>query len=145
MTNYQAQMNQANELYNQLLNERNVLRSIYGKMYDDEYNHRMQELQIWADNLQAETSRYAEDQANYRAQLAKQLNPYEQYMLDKEKAADAQKSQASDMFNAIMDNGRYVSPTGRAYELAPQIDTNTGMRTYAAPAYLTNGQARRIQ
>lgn len=145
MQNYQAQMDQANQLYNQLLNERNILRSIYGDMYDDEYKHRMQELQIWADNLQAETARYGEQQANYRAQLAKQLNPYEQYMLDKEKAADAQKAQASDMYNAIMDNGRYVSPTGQAYELTPQIDTNTGMRTYAAPAYLTNGQARRIQ
>lgn len=86
MQNYQAQMNQANELYNQLLNERNILRSIYGDMYDDEYKHRMQELEIWADNLQAETARYAEQQANYRAQLEKQLNPYEQYLLDQEKA-----------------------------------------------------------
>lgn len=85
MQNYQAQMDQANQLYNQLLNDRNILRSIYGDMYDDEYNHRMQELQIWADNLQAETQRYADQQANYRAQLAKQLNPYEQYLLDQEK------------------------------------------------------------
>jgi hypothetical protein len=52
----------------------------------------MQELEIWADNLQAETARYQEQQANYRAQLEKQLNPYEQYLFDKQKKADSSKN-----------------------------------------------------
>ena len=95
MQNYQAQMDYANNLYNQLLNERNILRSIYGDMYDDEYKHRMQEIEIWADNLQAETARYQEAQANYRAKLAKQLNPYEQYLMDKDKAETAKAEAAA--------------------------------------------------
>lgn len=86
LANYQTKLDAANNEYNQLLQERNILRSIYGDMYDDEYNHRMQELQIWADNLQAETSRYAEQQANYRAQLAKQMSDYEKYMVNQDKA-----------------------------------------------------------
>jgi septal ring factor EnvC (AmiA/AmiB activator) len=64
-------------------------------MYDDEYKHRMQELQIWADNLQAETARYGEQQANYRAQLEKQLNPYQQYLMDKDKKETAKAEAAA--------------------------------------------------
>jgi hypothetical protein len=86
LANYQTKLDAANNEYNQLLQERNILRSIYGNMYDDEYKHRMQELQIWADNLQAETARYGEQQANYRAQLAKQMSAYEKYLADKDKA-----------------------------------------------------------
>lgn len=76
LANYQSQMDQLNQMYQNVLNEKNVMRSIYGDMYDDEYNHMQQQIQIWADNLQAETSRYAEQQANYRAQLSKQASDY---------------------------------------------------------------------
>lgn len=147
MTNYQAQMNQANELYNQLLNDRNILRTIYGQMYDDEYNHRMQELEIWADNLQQETARYAEDQANYRAQLAKQLNPYEQYLLDQEKAKKAATTPAATTTynNAITNRGEYILPDGRVGVVKPTID-EYGNRTYAVQDdYITNAQAKRVK
>lgn len=66
MQNYQAQMNQLNELYNQVLNEKNIMRQIYGDMYDDEYKHMQQEIEVWAQNLGAETERYKEQQANAR-------------------------------------------------------------------------------
>ncbi|MEE3358165.1 MAG: hypothetical protein VZR31_08775, partial [Lachnospiraceae bacterium] len=66
MQNYQAQMNQLNELYNQVLNEKNIMRQIYGDMYDDEYKHMQQELEVWAQNLGAETQRYAQDQETAR-------------------------------------------------------------------------------
>ena len=66
MQNYQSQMDYANALYNQLLNERQIMRSIYGDMYEDEYRHMQQELEAWAQNLQAETSRYAQDQETAR-------------------------------------------------------------------------------
>jgi hypothetical protein len=95
LANYQTKLDAANNEYNQLLQERNILRSIYGNMYDDEYKHRMQELQIWADNLQAETARYGEQQANYRAQLEKQLNPYQQYLMDKDKKETAKAEAAA--------------------------------------------------
>lgn len=134
MQNYQAQMDQANQLYNQLLNERNILRSIYGDMYDDEYKHRMQELEIWADNLQAETSRYAEQQANYRAQLAKQLNPYEQYLLDQEKAKNAKLNQVTKPESYITSGGEYKA-NGQYGTTKPTVDKVNGVTryTYVAP------------
>lgn len=137
MQNYQAQMDQANQLYNQLLQDRNLLRTIYGQMYDDEYNHRMQELQIWADNLQAETQRYADQQANYRAQLAKQLNPYEQYLLDQEKARNAKLNQVSRPENAITSSGEWTVG-GQSGTVKPIVDTVNGKTryTYVAPTYI---------
>ena len=76
MENYQAQMNYASELYNQLLQERQIMRSIYGDMYEDEYRHMQQELEAWAQNLAAETERYKEGQANYRAKLSADAQKY---------------------------------------------------------------------
>jgi hypothetical protein len=66
MQNYQAQMDYANNLYNQLLNERQIMRSIYGQMYDDEYKHMQQELEAWIQNLQEEGNRYAQEQETAR-------------------------------------------------------------------------------
>ena len=66
MQNYQNQMSYANELYNQLLNERQIMRSIYGDMYDDEYRHMQQEIEAWKANLDAETKRYAQEQETAR-------------------------------------------------------------------------------
>lgn len=66
MQNYQNQMAYANELYNQLLNERQIMRSIYGDMYEDEYRHMQQEIEAWKANLDAETARYAQEQETAR-------------------------------------------------------------------------------
>lgn len=66
MTNLQTQMEQANALYDQVAQERAIMRQIYGDMYDDEYRHMQQEIEAWAANLQAETQRYAEEQATAR-------------------------------------------------------------------------------
>lgn len=76
LQDYQNQMNYANELYNQLINERQIMRSIYGDMYEDEYRHMQNALEAWAQNLQAETERYKEGQANYRAQLSADAQRY---------------------------------------------------------------------
>ena len=66
LANLQTQMDYANNLYNQLIQERQIMRSIYGDMYEDEYKHMQQELEIWAQKLQAETARYAQDQETAR-------------------------------------------------------------------------------
>lgn len=66
LQDYQKQMDYANELYNQVLAERNYMRQIYGDMYDDEYQHMQQEIEMWAQNLQAETARYAQEQETAR-------------------------------------------------------------------------------
>lgn len=66
LANLQTQMEYANNLYNQLIQERQIMRSIYGDMYEDEYRHMQQELEAWAQNLNAETKRYAQDQETAR-------------------------------------------------------------------------------
>lgn len=90
LTNYQAQMDAAQKAYDQIINERNILRTIYGQMFDDEYNHRAQEIEAWAQQVKAETTRYVQDQENARnaATIASQ-NAFLNYM----KEADAQKQQ----------------------------------------------------
>lgn len=98
MQNYQSQMDYANNLYNQLLQERQIMRSIYGDMYEDEYRHMQQEIEAWAQNLQAETQRYAQDQEtarnnakiaaqNYAADAGLRL---QQYLQQQEEAKQAQ-------------------------------------------------------
>lgn len=76
MTNLQTNMDMANKLYDQVSRERNLMYQIYGQMYDDEYRHMQQELEAWAQNLGAETERYKEGQANYRAQLSADAQRY---------------------------------------------------------------------
>lgn len=81
LSNYHTTMSELNDMYNQIINERNILRTIYGQMYDDEYNHRAQELQAWATQVQAETERYVQAQENARnnASIAAQ-NKWLDYM-----------------------------------------------------------------
>lgn len=105
MQNYQLQMQQANELYNQLIQERQIMRSIYGDMYEDEYKHMQQELEAWAQNLQAETSRYAQDQETARNNariaadkyIADAGNRYQQYLIDQQKQANNQAARQNDI------------------------------------------------
>ena len=66
MTDYQSQMDYANKLYNDLIQERQTMRTIYGQMYDDEYRHMQQELEAWIQNLQEEGNRYAQEQETAR-------------------------------------------------------------------------------
>lgn len=63
----QIELDQANQLYNQLIQERQVMRQIYGDMYEDEYRHMQHELEAWARNLDAETERYKADAQKYAA------------------------------------------------------------------------------
>lgn len=76
MTDYQSQMDYANKLYNDLIQERQTMRTIYGQMYDDEYRHMQQELEAWIQNLQEEGNRYAQEQENYRAKLSADAQKY---------------------------------------------------------------------
>ena len=105
MTDYQAQMDYASALANQLLNERNILRTIYGQMYDDEYRHMQNEYDIWAQNLNAENQRYAQDQETARNNariaadkyIAEAGNRYQEYMLKQQEEANKAASRASDL------------------------------------------------
>ena len=122
MQNYQSQMEYANNLYNQLLQERQIMRSIYGDMYEDEYKHMQRELEIWADNLQAETARYAQDQETARnnARLAAE-----------KQQADINKYLGS---GYIWDGSGWVKPdkTAQQKELARATDLDNIQKVYAA-------------
>ena len=137
MQNYQSQMDYANNLYNQLLQERQVMRSIYGDMYEDEYKHMQRELEIWADNLQAETARYAQQQETarnnakiaadkYAADAGLRLQKYmdqknaeaakaknkPNYLDDINKVYAQYQSQLADLDRQTKDFGTYLNPFG---------------------------------
>lgn len=91
LSDYHTTMNELNNMYSQIINERNVLRQIYGDMYDDEYNHMAQEIEMWAQQVQAETQRYADEQANARNQAS--INA-QQYLADKQEQAQKNYNEA---------------------------------------------------
>lgn len=105
MQNLQTQMDYANNLYNQLLNERQIMRSIYGDMYEDEYRHMQQELEAWAQNLQAETARYAQDQETARNNarinadkyIADAGERYQNYLTKSQEEANKQLARQNDI------------------------------------------------
>lgn len=107
----QTELDNVNKMYDQLLQERQIMRSIYGDMYEDEYRHMQRELEIWADNLQAETSRYGEEQANYRARLSADAQ---------NKAADISKYLSS---GYTWDGSNWVKPNTNV-SVAPYISSN---------------------
>lgn len=129
MQNYQSQMDYANNLYNQLLQERQIMRSIYGDMYDDEYRHMQEEIEAWANNLQAETQRYAQDQETARNNAKIAADRYaadaglrlQQYLQQQEEAKQAKLNQPENK-SRISSNGYFYSPqTGDPTYLDPIV------------------------
>lgn len=116
MQNYQAQIDYANNLYNQLLQERQIMRSIYGDMYEDEYRHMQQELEAWAQNLNAETQRYAQDQETARNNAKIAAERYaadaglrlQQYLQQQEDAKQAKLKQPNVQSYIKLVNGNWV-------------------------------------
>lgn len=52
MNQYQNAYNIANQAYSNALNQENLLRDVYAKMYQDEYQHTQNDYQYWYGNLQ---------------------------------------------------------------------------------------------
>ena len=147
MTNYQAQMDALNQMYQDVLNERNIMRTIYGQMYEDEYRHMQQEIEAWAKNLEEEGNRYAQAQQNYRAQLQANADKYaadaglrlQQYLAKQQEAKAAQLKQPGAL-NYISTTGNYATPqTGAGYVdpiVQYQTDKNGSkvkVNTFVAP------------
>lgn len=103
MQNLQSQMDMANKLYDQVINERSLMRQIYGQMYDDEYRHMQEEIEAWAKNLAAETQRYQAD-ASERA-----ANSWQNYMdaLNNQQAEIDNTPTFLDYVNSEENLGRY--------------------------------------
>ena len=128
MQNYQAQMDYANNLYNQLLQERQIMRSIYGDMYEDEYRHMQEEIEAWAKNLDAETQRYAQDQATARNNATIAAEKYaadaglrlQQYLQQQEEAKQAKLNEPT-MQSYISSTGNAWSPQTGAKSIEPIV------------------------
>lgn len=144
MQNLQTEMDMANKLYDQLVQERNIMRTIYGQMYEDEYRHMQQELQAWMANLDAETDRYKEGQANYRAQLNANAQKYaadaglrlQEYLKKQEQEKAAKLNQPAPL-NYIDGAGFYGLPNGVAGRVAPVVEKKadgTQVNRYALDA-----------
>lgn len=145
MTNLQTQMDYANKLYDQLLNERQIMRSIYGDMYEDEYQHMQQELEAWKANLDAETTRYAQDQETARNNAKIAAERYaadaglrlQQYLAKQQEAKNAATKLNYPKQSSYIDTyGNYYDPaTGRGGKVNPTTTTsgNTKIYTYVAP------------
>lgn len=125
MTNLQTNMDMANKLYDQVSRERNLMYQIYGQMYDDEYRHMQQEIEAWANNLQAETQRYAQDQETARNNAKIAAEKY---------AADAGLRLQQYLNNLNQDNNRYKNwDFGNGYSLQQLANGQA--------AYYKNGNA----
>jgi hypothetical protein len=129
MTDYQSQMDYANKLYNDLIQERQTMRTIYGQMYDDEYRHMQQELEAWIQNLQEEGNRYAQEQETARNNARLAAEKYasdaglrlQQYLQQQEEAKQAKLNQPEDK-SRISSNGYFYSPqTGDPTYLDPIV------------------------
>ena len=83
MNQYQNAYNIANQTYQNALQQENLLRDVYAKMYEDEYQHMQSDYQYWYGNLQDKwkqqeiaAQKYAADSAmrvqQYLAQLQKE-------------------------------------------------------------------------
>ena len=128
MANLQSNMDMANNLYNQLIQERQIMRSIYGDMYEDEYRHMQQELEAWAQNLQAETQRYAQEQETARNNAKIAAERYaadaglrlQQYLQQQEEAKQAKLNEPT-LQSYISTNGNAWSPQTGAKAVEPIV------------------------
>lgn len=128
MTDYQSQMDYANKLYNDLIQERQTMRTIYGQMYDDEYRHMQQELEAWIQNLQEEGNRYAQDQETARNNARLAAEKYasdaglrlQQYLQQQEEAKQAKLNEPN-MQSYISSSGNAWSPQTGARSVEPIV------------------------
>lgn len=146
MTNLQTQMEQANALYDQITQERAIMRQIYGDMYDDEYHHMQQEIEAWAANLQAETARYAQDQETARnnARIAAEnkatdINRYlnSGWVWDGNEWVNPNQLKQPEMKSVIKSNGYFYSPqTGEPTYIDPIVQyKDNGQNAYTRQEY----------
>lgn len=124
MSQLQNEMTQVNALYDQLLKDREITRSIYGQMYDDEFKHRQMALEEWAKNLDAEMRIYEQDQETARnnAKIAAQnyATSIQKYMADSLNRSNQPKiTTPAKTTNAITNRGEVIDEYGNPYTVSP--------------------------
>lgn len=76
MNQYQNAYNIANQAYANALNQENLLRDVYAKMYQDEYQHMQNDYQYWYGNLQDKWKQQEIAAQKYAADSAMRVQQY---------------------------------------------------------------------
>ena len=94
MSQYQNAYNIANQAYANALNQENLLRDVYAKMYQDEANHAQMEYNYWYGNLQDKWKQQEIAAQRYAADAAMRVQQYIQRKQDERYAAAAAQAKA---------------------------------------------------
>lgn len=94
MNQYQTAYNIANQTYQNALNQENLLRDVYSKMYADEQAHMQNEYQYWYGNLQDKWKQQEIAAQRYAADSAMRVQQYVQQKQDERDAAARAQAEA---------------------------------------------------
>lgn len=94
MNQYQNAYNIANQTYQNALQQENLLRDVYAKMYEDEYQHMQSDYQYWYGNLQDKWKQQEIAAQRYAADAAMRVQQYIQQKQDERDAAAAARAAA---------------------------------------------------
>lgn len=94
MNQYQNAYNIANQAYSNALNQENLLRDVYAKMYQDEYQHIQNDYQYWYGNLQDKWKQQEIAAQKYAADSAMRVQQYIQQKQDERDAAERAQAEA---------------------------------------------------
>lgn len=94
MNQYQNAYNIANQAYSNALNQENLLRDVYAKMYQDEYQHIQNDYQYWYGNLQDKWKQQEIAAQKYAADSAMRVQQFIQQKQDERDAAERAQAEA---------------------------------------------------
>lgn len=94
MNQYQNAYNIANQAYSNALTQENLLRDVYAKMYQDEYQHMQNDYQYWYGNLQNKWKQQEIAAQKYAADSAMRVQQFLQQKQDERDAAERAQAEA---------------------------------------------------
>ena len=94
MNQYQDAYNIANQVYANALNQENLLRDVYAKMYQDENQHMQNDYQYWYGNLQDKWKQQEIAAQKYAADAAMRVQQFIQRKQDERDAAARAQAEA---------------------------------------------------
>lgn len=94
MNQYQNAYNIANQAYSNALNQENLLRDVYAKMYQDEYQHMQNDYQYWYGNLQGKWKQQEIAAQKYAADSTMRVQQFLQQKQDERDAAERAQAEA---------------------------------------------------
>lgn len=113
MAQYQTAYNLANQSYANALNQENVLRDVYAKMYADEANHMQNEYQYWYGNLQDKWKQQEIAAQKYAADSAMRVQQYIQQKQDERNAAALAQAEADKKAREAAEAARRANSNAR--------------------------------